>query len=98
MLAAIPPGRGYLLGDGEYEANRVYDAAAEVGYQLVAPFDERDTGRGHRYQSPHRLRAVGLILVRAPFVRESRPALHDPSARTHLHHRFGPSGQEGRLG
>jgi hypothetical protein len=47
-------GRGVLLGDGNYEASRVYDAAAESGYQLLAPPDERDTGRGHRYQSPHR--------------------------------------------
>lgn len=61
MLAAISPGRGYLLGDGEYEANRLYDAAAAVGYQLVAPPDDRDTGRGHQYQSPYRLRSLGMF-------------------------------------
>jgi hypothetical protein len=51
-------GCGLLLGDGNYEASRVYDAAAGSGYQLLAPPDARDTGRGHRYQSPHRLFAL----------------------------------------
>jgi hypothetical protein len=32
----------------------VYDAAAAAGYQLLAPPDGQDTGRGHTYQSPHR--------------------------------------------
>ena len=51
-------GTGVLLGDGNFEASPVYDAAAESGYQLLAPPDARDTGRGHRYQSPHRLMAL----------------------------------------
>lgn len=51
-------GCGLLLGDGNYEASRLYDAAAESGYQLLAPPDGRDTGTGHRYQSPHRLFAL----------------------------------------
>jgi len=51
-------GKGVLLADGCYEASRVYDAAAAAGYQLLAPPDEQDTGRGHTYQSPHR--AVSL--------------------------------------
>jgi hypothetical protein len=51
-------GKGFLLGDGNYEASRLYDAAAGSCYQLLAPFDERDTGRGHRYQSEHRLLAL----------------------------------------
>jgi hypothetical protein len=54
-------GCGYLLADGNYEASRVYDAAAEAGYQLVARPDGRDTGGGHRYQSPHRLRALEMF-------------------------------------
>src|SRR5437868_1666769 len=29
---------GYLLGDGNYDASHVYDAAAAAGYQLVAPY------------------------------------------------------------
>jgi len=52
-------GRGVLLADGNYEASRLYDAAAESGYQLLAPPDAQDTGRGHTYQSPHRLVALG---------------------------------------
>ena len=55
LLPQVRGGFGYLLADGGYEASRVYDAAAAVGYQLVAPPDARDTGGGHRYQSPHRL-------------------------------------------
>lgn len=51
-------GKGFLLGDGNYEASRVYDAAAESCYQLLAPLDARDTGLGHRYQSEHRLLAM----------------------------------------
>lgn len=51
-------GKGFLLGDGNYEASRIYDAAAQSCYQLLAPLDPRDNGRGHRYQSPHRLLAV----------------------------------------
>ena len=30
-------GGGYLLGDGEYDANPVLDAAGAAGYQLLAP-------------------------------------------------------------
>jgi hypothetical protein len=51
-------GMGLLLGDGNYEASRLYDAAAASGYQLLAHPDRRDTGRGHRYQSEHRLFAL----------------------------------------
>jgi hypothetical protein len=51
-------GKGVLLADGNYEASRLYDAAAASGYQLLAPPDEQDTGRGHTYQSPHRRLAL----------------------------------------
>lgn len=54
LLVAVQ-GVGLLLGDGNYEASRVYDAAAGSGYQLLAPPDPQDTGRGHTYQSEHRL-------------------------------------------
>jgi hypothetical protein len=57
-LLARVSGRGVVLGDGNYEASRVHDAAAASGYQLLAPPDGRDTGRGHRYQSGHRLVAL----------------------------------------
>ncbi|MFO0798273.1 MAG: transposase [Gemmataceae bacterium] len=51
-------GKGVLLGDGNYEASRLYDAAAARGYQLLAHPDPQDTGKGHRYQSPHRTLAL----------------------------------------
>jgi hypothetical protein len=54
-------GFGYLLGDGNYEASRLYDAADRAGYQLLAPPDPQDNGRGHHYQSPHRRAALALI-------------------------------------
>jgi hypothetical protein len=52
-------GVGVLLADGNYEASDLYDAAAASGYQLLARPDARDTGAGHRYQSPHRKLALG---------------------------------------
>jgi hypothetical protein len=55
-------GTGFLYGDGNYEASRLYDAAAASGYQLLAPPDNRDTGRGHRYQSEHRLASLRLFV------------------------------------
>ena len=60
LLARIH-GKGYLLADGNYESSALYDAAAESGYQLLAEPDERDTGEGHRYQSPYRLQALRLF-------------------------------------
>jgi DNA-directed RNA polymerase specialized sigma54-like protein len=39
------PGAGYLVGDPEYDANPLYDLAAEAGFQLVAK-KRRDRGRG----------------------------------------------------
>ena len=52
-------GKGCLLADGNYESSRLYDVAAESGYLLLARPDARDTGEGHRYQSPHRRVALG---------------------------------------
>jgi hypothetical protein len=51
-------GNGYLLGDGEYDANPVFDAAGAAGYQLLAPRKEPEAGLGHRPQSPFRLRCI----------------------------------------
>ena len=53
------PGGGYLLGDGEYDANPVYEAAGTAGYQLVAPRKNPDRG-GAPPQSPYRLRCIEL--------------------------------------
>jgi Transposase DDE domain len=61
-------GGGYLLGDGEYDANGVFDAAGAAGFRLVAPREDPDAGLGHRYQSPYRLRSIELL--RGRFGRE----------------------------
>lgn len=56
------PGGGYLLGDSQHDANPLYDAAAEAGFQLVAP-KTKDRGRGglgHRRQSAGRVRSIEL--------------------------------------
>ena len=53
---------GYLLGDGNYDASYVFDAAAARGYQLVAPCREAENpGSGKHYQSPHRLRSIAIL-------------------------------------
>ncbi len=54
-------GGGYLLGDGEYDANEVFDVAGATGYQLLAPREDPDAGLGHHYQSPYRLRCIDLM-------------------------------------
>jgi len=51
-------GKGFLLGDGNYEANPIYDAADARGYQLLARPEPKDNGRGHRPQSEHRRAAL----------------------------------------
>jgi len=53
---------GYLLGDGNYDASSVYDAAYARGYQLVAPHRKAaNPGSGKHYQSPHRLRSIAIL-------------------------------------
>jgi DDE family transposase len=54
-------GGGYLLGDGEYDANAVFDTAGAAGYQLLAPREHPEAGLGHHYQSPYRLRCIDLM-------------------------------------
>lgn len=49
---------GYLLGDGNYDASDVFDAAAAKGYALRTPHPEANAGKGHHYQSPHRLLSI----------------------------------------
>jgi hypothetical protein len=54
------PGGGYLLADSQYDANPLYDAAAQAGFQLVAK-KIKDRGRGglgHRSQSAGRLHSI----------------------------------------
>jgi hypothetical protein len=60
-LLGQAPGAGYVLGDGNYDASPVFDAAAASGRQLVTPMPDTNAGKGHRYQSPHRLRCIDLM-------------------------------------
>ena len=55
-------GGGYLIGDGNYDASWLYDAANVGGYQLVSPGRKaKDPGCGKHYQSPHRTRSRELL-------------------------------------
>jgi hypothetical protein len=55
-------GGQYLVGDGCYDASKVYDAAASAGRQLLAPCRPAERpGCGKHYQSPHRLRGLALM-------------------------------------
>jgi len=49
---------GYLLGDSNYDANPLFDAAASKGYALRTPHRQANAGKGHRRQSPHRLLSI----------------------------------------
>lgn len=52
---------GYLLTDGNYDANYLFDIAATQGYQQISPLPLGNPGSGHHYQSPHRLRSIALM-------------------------------------
>jgi hypothetical protein len=61
------PGEGYLLGDSQYDASALYEAAAETGYQLLARPQRVGRALGHCRHSPYRLR--GFALLDKPFGR-----------------------------
>jgi len=61
-LIAQLAGGGYLLADGNYDANYLFDQAYRHGYQLVTPLP--DGSLGHHYQSQHRLRSIALMGTR----------------------------------
>jgi hypothetical protein len=54
-------GRGYLLGDGHYDASWLYDLCRYHDHVLVSPRAKPGTGIGHHYQSPQRLRSIQLL-------------------------------------
>lgn len=79
---------GYLLGDGNYDASYLYDAAFERGYRLVAAYRKAaNPGCGKHYQSPHRLRSIEIM--RGDYGR----ALY--RARTAIERSFGHAGSFG---
>lgn len=52
-------GGGYLLADGDYDVNELFDLAWRRGYQMVTPAPKAPPGR--RQQSPQRLRSIDLV-------------------------------------
>ena len=59
-------GGGYLLADGNYDSSVLFDSAWRQGYQMLTPLPKaKEPGKGHCYQSPHRLRSIELM--RGPF-------------------------------
>lgn len=51
-------GGGYVSGDNQYDANRLYEAAAAANHQLLAPRRQNTAGLGHCRHSEHRLRCI----------------------------------------
>ena len=62
FLSRITPGC-VVVGDGEYDVSRLYDAAAARDSALLAPVPAKARGTGHHYLSPHR--QTGLALARS---------------------------------
>lgn len=50
---------GYLLADGNYDSNVLFDLTWEQGYQLLTPLPKGQLG--HRSHSPHRLRSIAMM-------------------------------------
>lgn len=59
MVPSLSGQEGYLVGDSQYDSSRLYDVAAEAGFQLIAP-KRKGRGFGTHYVSPYRLRAIEL--------------------------------------
>ena len=52
---------GYLVGDGAYDSNRLYDIASKRSVQLIACHRKKGKALGHRRHSPYRLRSRELL-------------------------------------
>lgn len=72
FLAENDLGEGYLLADGNYETNPLYDQAAEVGRVLVTPRRFRNAkGLGQsRKHSEHRVAMIERMKAPSSFIRE----------------------------
>jgi len=57
-------GGGYVLGDRFFDANSLYDLAAQANHQFLAQRKKPRAGLGKRRHSPHRLRAIELLRSR----------------------------------
>jgi len=60
-------GGGYLLADAHYDASWLYDLCSHHNHSLVSPRAKPGMGLGHHYQSPQRLRAIGVRYVNRIF-------------------------------
>ena len=54
-------GGGYLLADAHLDASWLFDWCRVHHHQLVCPRAKPQTGLGHHYQSPDRIRAIELL-------------------------------------
>ena len=88
LLASAPGPGGYLLGDGEYDATAVYDAAGVAGYQLVA------ARRAERRAGPSNRAGIGSGASNCRS--EFGEALY--AARRSIERRFGNATSFGRAG
>lgn len=61
MIPALGRGGGYILGDSQYDSNRLHDTTLSMGRQLVAQRKRPKAGLGHRRHSPGRLRSIALL-------------------------------------
>jgi len=53
-------GPGQLVGDADYDANVLYDQAADQQLQLICRPPKQGAGKGHHPQSPHRLAGLAI--------------------------------------
>lgn len=76
LLRRLPThASGMIIGDSNYDAAAVYEAAAERGLQLVArPRRGARAGCGHRRQNELRLRGIG-IARQQPLLLKQRSAI-----------------------
>ena len=62
-------GEGYLLGDAQYEVNRLHELAAANGHVLIAPRRRsKAKGLGHRHHSEYRKQCMARIKEPTPFI------------------------------
>jgi hypothetical protein len=54
-------GHGYILADGNYDANYLFALGTARNYQLLAPRDTPGAGLSHRRHRPGRLRSIQLL-------------------------------------
>lgn len=68
------PAESLVLADGEYDSAALYDNVDASGGQLLTPLPT-NAGRGHRRQSPARLRAIEMWRGIAGYVYKERWAI-----------------------